>query len=160
MNWFNYHDGLRSVCAVYGTTFVSPSVGPRPTQLQCPSCHQHIVTRMNYEMTTRTHICAALLCLIWWVCSIETIANRCEILIGFHIYSITLCGGSGLVSAVLGCHTCWTRAKTLTITVRIAKCSLEHTNRKPPVSICRVMCVSTLRCYMLWKIAQSPKYTQ
>ncbi|XP_058455204.1 lipopolysaccharide-induced tumor necrosis factor-alpha factor homolog [Malaya genurostris] len=44
-------------------------VGPDPTTLTCPSCRATIVTRLEYETTTRTHVCAALLCLfICWPC--------------------------------------------------------------------------------------------
>ncbi|XP_055641217.1 lipopolysaccharide-induced tumor necrosis factor-alpha factor-like [Toxorhynchites rutilus septentrionalis] len=46
-----------------------PSVGPDPTTIVCPSCRATVVTRLDYETTTRTHLCAALLCLfICWPC--------------------------------------------------------------------------------------------
>ncbi|XP_065093561.1 lipopolysaccharide-induced tumor necrosis factor-alpha factor homolog [Ochlerotatus camptorhynchus] len=47
----------------------SPQVGPDPTTMTCPSCRATMVTRLEYETTTKTHICAALLCLfICWPC--------------------------------------------------------------------------------------------
>ncbi|KAL9706994.1 hypothetical protein quinque_010512 [Culex quinquefasciatus] len=47
----------------------SAQVGPDPTTLMCPSCRATIVTRLEYETTTRTHVCAAILCLfICWPC--------------------------------------------------------------------------------------------
>ncbi|XP_062551737.1 lipopolysaccharide-induced tumor necrosis factor-alpha factor homolog [Armigeres subalbatus] len=47
----------------------SPNVGPDPTTMVCPSCRATIVTRLEYETTTKTHLCAAVLCLfICWPC--------------------------------------------------------------------------------------------
>ncbi|XP_055591749.1 lipopolysaccharide-induced tumor necrosis factor-alpha factor homolog isoform X2 [Uranotaenia lowii] len=47
----------------------APSVGPDPSTIVCPSCRATVVTRLEYETTTRTHVCAAILCLfICWPC--------------------------------------------------------------------------------------------
>lgn len=42
---------------------IMPNVGPKPTTVTCPSCHAQVVTRMQFDSTTRTHIMAGLLCL-------------------------------------------------------------------------------------------------
>ncbi|XP_052866973.1 lipopolysaccharide-induced tumor necrosis factor-alpha factor homolog [Anopheles cruzii] len=48
----------------------SPQVGPDPTTIICPSCRATVVTRMEYETTTKTHLCAGLLCLfLCWPCA-------------------------------------------------------------------------------------------
>ncbi|XP_059612796.1 lipopolysaccharide-induced tumor necrosis factor-alpha factor homolog [Phlebotomus argentipes] len=51
------------------TIIMPPQVGPDPTMITCPSCHSTVVTRMEYEPNTRTHICALLLCVFCcWPC--------------------------------------------------------------------------------------------
>lgn len=40
----------------------TPNVGPNPSSILCPSCRQHVVTRMDYETSTKTHLMAGLLC--------------------------------------------------------------------------------------------------
>uniref|UniRef100_A0AAG5DXW5 LITAF domain-containing protein n=1 Tax=Anopheles atroparvus TaxID=41427 RepID=A0AAG5DXW5_ANOAO len=55
------------------TTYVQvvtrPQVGPDPAAMVCPSCTKHVVTRLDYESSTKTHIAAGLLCLfICWPC--------------------------------------------------------------------------------------------
>uniref|UniRef100_A0A9I3CK13 LITAF domain-containing protein n=1 Tax=Anopheles culicifacies TaxID=139723 RepID=A0A9I3CK13_9DIPT len=48
----------------------SPQVGPKPTTINCPSCRAHVVTRLEYETTTKTHLCAFLLCcFLCWPCA-------------------------------------------------------------------------------------------
>ncbi|XP_040171756.1 lipopolysaccharide-induced tumor necrosis factor-alpha factor homolog [Anopheles arabiensis] len=48
----------------------SPNVGPDPTTIICPSCRATVVTRLEYETTTKTHLCAGLLCLfLCWPCA-------------------------------------------------------------------------------------------
>lgn len=42
--------------------------GPDPAVLSCPSCRQQIVTRIDYESTTKTHLMAGLICLLFWPC--------------------------------------------------------------------------------------------
>lgn len=56
--------------ATYVHTIVTaPQVGPDPASITCPSCQKHIVTRLDYETSTKTHIFAGLLCLfICWPC--------------------------------------------------------------------------------------------
>ncbi|XP_046811393.1 lipopolysaccharide-induced tumor necrosis factor-alpha factor homolog [Lucilia cuprina] len=62
------------------TTFVQPPVviiqqqpmlplGPEPVYLTCPACHIQKLTRIEYEPSSRTHLMAALLCLVGlWCC--------------------------------------------------------------------------------------------
>ncbi|XP_052866181.1 lipopolysaccharide-induced tumor necrosis factor-alpha factor homolog [Anopheles cruzii] len=55
------------------TTYVQvvsrPQVGPDPSSMICPSCAKHVITRLDYETSTKTHIAAGLLCLfICWPC--------------------------------------------------------------------------------------------
>ncbi|XP_058448207.1 lipopolysaccharide-induced tumor necrosis factor-alpha factor homolog [Malaya genurostris] len=47
----------------------APQVGPDPASISCPSCQKHVITRLDYETSTKTHIMAGLLCLfICWPC--------------------------------------------------------------------------------------------
>lgn len=41
-----------------------PSVGPTPCNIVCPSCRLNVVTRLDIEVSTRTHIVAGILCLV------------------------------------------------------------------------------------------------
>lgn len=51
------------------TIIVTPQVGPDPTMITCPSCRETVVTRMDYESSTRTHVMAGLCCLFGcWIC--------------------------------------------------------------------------------------------
>ena len=51
------------------TIIVTPQVGPDPSMMTCPSCRQTVVTRMEYEPSTRTHVMAGLCCLFGcWLC--------------------------------------------------------------------------------------------
>lgn len=43
-----------------------PQVGPEPTGITCPSCRQSIVTNLDYETTTKTHIFAGICCIFGW----------------------------------------------------------------------------------------------
>lgn len=48
---------------------VTPQVGPDPQMLTCPSCRATIVTKMEYQSSTRTHVMAGLCCLFGcWLC--------------------------------------------------------------------------------------------
>lgn len=42
---------------------MAPVVGPEPSTVTCPSCRSQVITRMEFESTTKTHIMAGLLCL-------------------------------------------------------------------------------------------------
>lgn len=46
----------------------TPGFGPDPAQITCPSCGQVIVTKIDYESSTKTHLMAGLLCLLVWPC--------------------------------------------------------------------------------------------
>ncbi|XP_067005105.2 lipopolysaccharide-induced tumor necrosis factor-alpha factor homolog [Anabrus simplex] len=49
----------------------TPPLGPDPSNVQCPSCHAQIQTRVQYETSTRTHLIALLLCVVGcWPCAI------------------------------------------------------------------------------------------
>ncbi|CAD7076765.1 unnamed protein product [Hermetia illucens] len=45
-------------------TVVITPVGPHPVYVTCPSCRQYTLTRMEYEPSSKTHLMAALLCLV------------------------------------------------------------------------------------------------
>ncbi|XP_031636269.1 lipopolysaccharide-induced tumor necrosis factor-alpha factor homolog [Contarinia nasturtii] len=48
---------------------VIPAVGPEPSRVTCPSCHASIMTKVQTESSSRTHILALLLCLfLCWPC--------------------------------------------------------------------------------------------
>ncbi|XP_069686250.1 lipopolysaccharide-induced tumor necrosis factor-alpha factor homolog isoform X2 [Periplaneta americana] len=47
-----------------------PMLGSSPCNLQCPSCHASIQTRVDYEANTKTHLFALLLCLICCPCGL------------------------------------------------------------------------------------------
>lgn len=42
--------------------YVTPIVGPSPSNITCPSCQKNVVTRMEYETSSKTHLCACILC--------------------------------------------------------------------------------------------------
>ncbi|CAH0397309.1 unnamed protein product [Chilo suppressalis] len=45
------------------------AVGPKPSQVTCPSCRATIVTRVDHKATTKTHVIALILCLfLCWPC--------------------------------------------------------------------------------------------
>lgn len=66
---------LHSIFCVFIAQIVtiqhSTAVGPAPVILVCPSCHEHIQTKMEYEASTKTHLFALGLCLLQYVLSIR-----------------------------------------------------------------------------------------
>ncbi|XP_055591747.1 lipopolysaccharide-induced tumor necrosis factor-alpha factor homolog [Uranotaenia lowii] len=62
------------------TIVAAPNVGPDPASISCPSCNKHIITRLDYETSTKTHIMAGLLCLfICWPCFwIPYVVDSCK----------------------------------------------------------------------------------
>ncbi|XP_032590571.1 lipopolysaccharide-induced tumor necrosis factor-alpha factor homolog [Drosophila grimshawi] len=49
---------------------MSTPVGPKPSNVVCPNCHQQVVTRTEAKATTKTHIIALILCLTCcWPCA-------------------------------------------------------------------------------------------
>uniref|UniRef100_A0A2A4JWY3 LITAF domain-containing protein n=1 Tax=Heliothis virescens TaxID=7102 RepID=A0A2A4JWY3_HELVI len=49
---------------------VGPQMGPKESPMTCPSCNHQIVTRVEYKTSLRTHLFAALLCVIGcWPCA-------------------------------------------------------------------------------------------
>lgn len=60
--------GPRVVQAAVIPTVVPMIVGqqmsPKPTHITCKSCNMEIVTRVEMKSTTKTHLFAALLCLL------------------------------------------------------------------------------------------------
>ncbi|KAJ6643349.1 Lipopolysaccharide-induced tumor necrosis factor-alpha factor like [Pseudolycoriella hygida] len=51
------------------SVIVAPQVGPDPQMITCPSCRSSVITRIEYEPTTKTHIIAGLLCVFCcWCC--------------------------------------------------------------------------------------------
>uniref|UniRef100_A0A1L8E2T6 Putative membrane-associated motif in lps-induced tumor necrosis factor alpha factor n=1 Tax=Nyssomyia neivai TaxID=330878 RepID=A0A1L8E2T6_9DIPT len=65
---------------VVHTIVHSPPVGPDPSTIICPSCRQQVITRLDYETTTKTHIMAALLCaFVCWPCAwIPYVMDSCK----------------------------------------------------------------------------------
>ncbi|XP_072385347.1 uncharacterized protein [Diabrotica undecimpunctata] len=55
------HDPQQTVIVTH--TVAQVPVGPSPTSTTCPSCHAQIVTSVETETTTKTHLFALLLCL-------------------------------------------------------------------------------------------------
>lgn len=47
-----------------GPVFVASNMGPMPANLACRSCGHEIVTRVNMKPSLKTHLFAALLCLL------------------------------------------------------------------------------------------------
>lgn len=41
-----------------------PSVGPSPSMIVCPACRSNVMTRVELESSTRTHLMALGLCLL------------------------------------------------------------------------------------------------
>lgn len=62
------------------TIVTAPQVGPDPASISCPSCQKHVITRLDYETSTKTHIMAGLLCLfICWPCFwIPYVVDTCK----------------------------------------------------------------------------------
>lgn len=59
----------------YGMNLPSAQVimtnfGPNPTIAVCPSCNKSVSSRVDHEATTKTHLFALLLCLIFCPCGI------------------------------------------------------------------------------------------
>lgn len=50
------------------TVITGNGFGPDPIGISCPSCHAPIVTRVDYESSTKTHLMAGLICLLFWPC--------------------------------------------------------------------------------------------
>ncbi|XP_047023456.1 uncharacterized protein LOC124632605 [Helicoverpa zea] len=49
---------------------VGPQMGPKESPMTCPSCNHQIVTRVEYKSNMRTHLFAALLCIVGcWPCA-------------------------------------------------------------------------------------------
>nr|XP_037877552.1 cell death-inducing p53-target protein 1-like [Bombyx mori] len=63
-----------------GSRTSSKANGPDPSHYTCPSCNTAIVTRVERVSTTKTHLFAALLCLIGcWPCvCIPYCTNSCQ----------------------------------------------------------------------------------
>ncbi|EDO63389.1 lipopolysaccharide-induced tumor necrosis factor-alpha factor-like [Anopheles arabiensis] len=59
----------QTAATTYVQVVTRPQVGPDPASMVCPSCTKHVITRLDYETSTKTHIAAGLLCLfICWPC--------------------------------------------------------------------------------------------
>ncbi|XP_060535089.1 lipopolysaccharide-induced tumor necrosis factor-alpha factor-like [Cylas formicarius] len=51
------------------THTTTTGLGPRPHGMRCPSCHADIVTTVETEPNTKTHLIALLLCMfVCWPC--------------------------------------------------------------------------------------------
>ncbi|KAL1516818.1 hypothetical protein ABEB36_000670 [Hypothenemus hampei] len=57
------------VSVIVTTTATPISLGPDPARMTCPYCHANIVTSVESEANSKTHLFAILLCLfICWPC--------------------------------------------------------------------------------------------
>lgn len=70
----------------------SPAFGPDPMSIQCPSCRQLVNTRIDFESSTKTHLMAALLCLLCWPCFCKLINFFLDSLNKFHNILLLLQG--------------------------------------------------------------------
>lgn len=59
----NIHDSPNQTLVISTNAF-----GPEPSSIKCPSCHQSIITRIDFESSTKTHLMAGLICLLFWPC--------------------------------------------------------------------------------------------
>lgn len=50
------------------SVITSSPFGFDPLQLTCPSCRNPVTTRVDYEPSTKTHLMAGLMCLLFWPC--------------------------------------------------------------------------------------------
>ncbi|ENN78573.1 lipopolysaccharide-induced tumor necrosis factor-alpha factor [Dendroctonus ponderosae] len=55
-------------------------LGPEPTRTVCPHCHANIVSTMEVEANTKTHLFALILCLFgcWPCCCIPYCMDSCQ----------------------------------------------------------------------------------
>lgn len=60
----NYFFFFGSVHVVHVQQIVPTQVGTAPTLINCPSCKHDIMTRMEFESNSRTHLIALGLCLL------------------------------------------------------------------------------------------------
>ncbi|KOB71988.1 Lipopolysaccharide-induced tumor necrosis factor-alpha factor [Operophtera brumata] len=61
--------GAQTAVVMTPAVIVTQQMGPRPTHVTCKSCHADVVTRVEANATTRTHLFALILCLIGcWPC--------------------------------------------------------------------------------------------
>ncbi|CAH0629018.1 unnamed protein product [Chrysodeixis includens] len=62
-----------------GPVFIASNMGPMPANITCKSCGHEIVSRVDMKPSLKTHLFAALLCLIGcWPCVvIPYCANSC-----------------------------------------------------------------------------------
>lgn len=44
---------------------MSTPVGPEPSNVVCPNCHQQVTTRTEPKASTKTHLIALIMCLTW-----------------------------------------------------------------------------------------------
>ncbi|XP_063696080.1 lipopolysaccharide-induced tumor necrosis factor-alpha factor homolog [Culicoides brevitarsis] len=68
MNPPSYEQTNPQTTAVVQTVVTSIPLGPKPSNVKCPSCHQQITTNIKHENATKTHLFALLCCLIFWPC--------------------------------------------------------------------------------------------
>ncbi|CRL01125.1 CLUMA_CG014488, isoform A [Clunio marinus] len=50
------------------TVITGDYFGPNPKSITCSSCRQNVVTRVDFESSTKTHLVAAVICLVFWPC--------------------------------------------------------------------------------------------
>ncbi|XP_055837333.1 lipopolysaccharide-induced tumor necrosis factor-alpha factor homolog [Episyrphus balteatus] len=61
---------MQPQAVVYQTLPPIPPLGPRPCLVTCPSCHQEQMSTVRMEAATKTHLLAAVLCLVGCFCCV------------------------------------------------------------------------------------------
>uniref|UniRef100_A0A1B6MGE0 LITAF domain-containing protein n=1 Tax=Graphocephala atropunctata TaxID=36148 RepID=A0A1B6MGE0_9HEMI len=72
---YAYQQPGQVVYAPPSTAMVMP-LGPETCNVNCPSCHASISTRVEKETTTKTHLFALLLCIL--LCPLALIPYCCD----------------------------------------------------------------------------------
>ncbi|XP_055378378.1 lipopolysaccharide-induced tumor necrosis factor-alpha factor homolog [Condylostylus longicornis] len=82
-----YTPGPQETTYVHNVLHNSPQVvhvrpiplGPKSQTILCPSCHATIQTELRYETSSKTHLMALLLCLLFWpVACIPYCMDSCQ----------------------------------------------------------------------------------
>lgn len=74
MCWWSFIFRLFQVHVVH--VHAQPMVGPTPTMTVCMQCHQNVLTRLEYEATTRTHLMALTCCIFGYGWNVLLLQNN------------------------------------------------------------------------------------
>lgn len=83
----------------------SPEVGDKPQQMQCPSCHATVMTKVNHEASSKTHLVALGLCLFVGTCCL-CLLPYCGLTEFSMFWLILMIKFSGFNSCKTANHTC------------------------------------------------------